>query len=639
MVYTSGNTIFLLVSLLTLTVFTHYMPPAQYGVLSILFFAAGAFTILLNLIPLAGILRWVWVAGEADSGAVDDPSRQAPGGTKRSALGTGCWMSLVFIVIGCGGLLPFSASVAELLVGSRSAAGDVQLAIASGAAGAVFRLTSNVVRMERRPVAFSTLIAVRPALALAVSAPLVISGDGVSGALTGTIVGSLICAVAGFVITRHSYSTQFSWAHVRGITDLGFKYILVIIGLYIVHNGDAFVMSRFTTHAAVGIYRVATRLAVIMSYLVSGFLQAWSPLERSALFQVTYDTHGMPRMHTKMITYFVLGGLTIVLGLGLSASAIVRLAPPSYRGAAGLVPFSAFFFVVYGTFVLLARTTYHQRRDLVHNLSAGLAAVVFVGCSALLVPIWGGYGLAVAGSIGMAVACVWFRAIVPRSTHHANLEWPRLIAGGACAIGCLALGRVLPVGGGILRIALGVVIFFVIYPAALALSRAVPMADARLLGRMGSDTISAFFAPLRPDRGGEAILGALRTLDPIEVGLLRRLIRDRLTTERLAAREGLPISVVESRAGAALRRLTGAEGNTREDAALGHWLFSGLGSAERDFIMYFLVEHGITMLTLHRLETASAALRALPARRWPVEGASYAEDASALRYVTAPELG
>ena len=616
-IYIAGNTVFLIASLVALTVYTHFMAPSEYGLLSILFFTAGALTILLNLVPLAGILRWVWVAGEADSGAVDDPSRQAPGGTKRRALGTGCWMSLFMTVLSMALLLPFTAQLSSYLLGSSTHGGLVRLAIFSGAAGSFFRVTSNVVRMNRRPVAFSTLVGLRPIIALAVSVPLVVNGDGVGGALIGAIAGSAVTSVAAVAISHRSYSLKFNWSDVRGITDLGLKYTFVIVGLYTVHNADALVLSRFTTHTDVGVYRVAARIAAVMSYLVAAFLQAWSPLERGALFQTTYETHGMARVHSRMITYFVLVGLTAVLGLGLAGGQLVRLTPAAYHGAAGMIPFATFAFVIYGVFVLIARTTYHRHRDFVHNLAAAIAAVVFIGCSALLCPRWGGYGLAISASIGMWVACVCFRLIVRSSTHHAQLDWPRFLGAGTIAFACLALGLLAPVGAGVWRAALGIVDFLALYPGALLLTRVVSMQEARTLAGMAGGIVSQLLAPLRPARHAAQTAQALTALRIDEATLLRMLVRDRVDPGELAQRNRTPVSVIEASAAHALRTLTGTEAPERDDAAIGHWLFNRQGSAERDIIMYFLVNHGVPIETLHRVEHGRQLLSSVPDELWP----------------------
>lgn len=616
-VYASGTAAVLVVSLATLTIFTHYMTPAQYGSLAILFFFAGALTIILNLIPLAGILRWVYVSGEADAGAIDDPSRQAPGGTKRRALGTGCWMNLASIAVCSAVLIPFRSPLAQWLLGSSStkASNQVLLAIASGAAGSVFRVTSNVVRMERRPVAFSMIAAARPFVALAVATPLVVEGNGIDGALIGTIVGSIVPALVAFAIVRRAYSAQFNWTDAREITNLGSRYTFVILGLFVVHNGDAFVLSRYATHAAVGIYRVATRLSSIISYLVSAFLLAWAPLERSALFQATYEAHGESRMHSRMLTYFVVAGLTITLGLSLAGDLIVQLSPPAYRSAANLIPWTSFAFVIYGMYVIIARTTAYRRRDIVHNGSAALAAILYLALSALLVPRWGGYGVAAASAIGMGIACACFRAIVPWATRYARMEVLRLLGATVITFACLLLGRV--PHQELVRIAFGVADFFLIYPAALILSRVVPRREAEVIWKILVGIVEQVLSPLRPARSGAPTVAALKRLDPSEVALLRVLVKERTPAPELARRQGVPVSVLSAAAGRALRTLSGADGSERYDAAIGHWLFGTEGSAEQDVVGNFLVDHGLARMTLHRVQAALASLKALPVGLWP----------------------
>ncbi len=617
--YAGASASVLVASLVSLSVYTHYMRPAVYGKLAILFFFSSFLTILLNLIPLAGILRWVYVSGEADAGAVDDPSRQAPGVTKRRALGTGCWMSAVVVVIGCAALLPFVHPLAKLLVGRRSAADAVELAIASGAAGALYRVTSNVVRMERRPIAFSLVLLARPFVAIAVSIPLVINGDGVDGALWGTVIGSLLPGIAAFLISRGSYSADFAWTDVKNIGDLGSKYIFVILGLFVVHNGDSFALSRFASYAQVGVYRVATRLASLISYVVSAFLLAWAPLERSPLFQATYASRGKAQVHKQLITYYVLAGLTVMLALSLSGDVIVKLSPREYSDAANLIPFAAGGFIVYGLFIMIARTTYHQHRDFVHNASATLAAIVYGGIAAWLVPKFGGYGVAIGQAVGMGIACVCFRALNRTASYYAPVDWPRVL--GACAItlGGVGLGRI-PLHGW-WRVALLLVVFFVLYPGLLMATRIVRPGEARRLFGLAGAVGAQLLAPVRRSGEQTATAQALRTLAEEDLNLLRALIKDGERPAKLAAREHVPVSVVEARAGRAVMRITHTPGSERDEATIGNLLFAGLGAAEHDVVIHHLEQHGFSVLSLQRVESAVARAKALPRSAWPTASA------------------
>jgi hypothetical protein len=413
----------------------------------------------------------------------------------------------------------------------------------------------------------------------------------------------------------------------------------VIIGLFVVHNGDALVMSRFASAASVGIYRVASRLSAVISYLVSAFLLAWAPLERSTLFQTTYDQHGAQRMHSRMLTYYVISALTVTLGLGLAGNLIVELSPPAYRDAANLIPFASFAFVFYGMFVVIARTTYHPHRDFVHNGSAALAAVVYIALSALLVPRYGGYGLAIAAAVGMALACACFRLLVRTASHYATLEWRRLIPGTLIAFSCLAVGRVPGLGEGLLRAAVGLIIFFGVYPAALVLSRAVPRSEARQLRKIGAGMLEMLWRPLVHRRDPEpATAEAMQSVAPADAELLYALIRERVPPAELARRLNVGVSVLHARAARTLREMTGAECDERDDAALGHWLFDVSGSAEHDVIGNFLVQRGVPWMTLHSVEYALGSLRTLPESRWPAHAVGSLGDVSQPRFLTTPSV-
>jgi O-antigen/teichoic acid export membrane protein len=528
-------------------------------------------------------------------------------------------MNIAYIVIGCAAVLPFTHQIAKLLLGTSSASGQVMLVIASGAAGSIYRVTSNVVRMERRPVAFGVILAARPVVTLAIATPLVMTGHGIYAALIGTAFGSLIPGIAAFFVSRRSYSAAFSWSDFRAINDLGSKYIFVILGLFVVHNGDAFILSRFASDASVGVYRVATRLSSVISYLVSGFLLSWAPLERSTLFQATYQRYGKASVHKRLLTYYMLSGLTVMLALSLSGDVLVRLSPPQYRDAANLIPFSAFAFVIYGLFVVIARTTYHKHRDLVHNSSAALAAVVYYFLSSVLVPKLGGYGLALSAVAGMAIACACFRAIDRTASHYAQIDWPRLLGTTAIVAALIGLADLHPLGHGVFEGLLLTTEFFIVFPGALIATGIVTRTEAAGLRSVAVSVFVLLISPLRGGSGDPDMARALATLTPADLDLLRQLIKEGKLSREVAAQQGVPVSVVEARAGRALRALTGAKGSERDDSTLGNWLFSGKSAAEHDVLRHYLERYGIDIMTLQLIEAAATAARALPARAWPPE--------------------
>lgn len=197
--YVGGAVIALFLALVNVAVITRFLDPAEFGELALLLTYSAFLTVLYNLGTLQGIFMWVFGAsGEEDMG--EDTTESATG-SKRRALGTGLVTVLGIAAIGTALVVALAPRLADLILGDSSKADLILIAAASGAAGAVWRLVSNILRMERRPRDWVILNAVRPVLVLGVAIPLVASGGGVEGAIIGTAVGSWLSVGVGLAVT------------------------------------------------------------------------------------------------------------------------------------------------------------------------------------------------------------------------------------------------------------------------------------------------------------------------------------------------------------------------------------------------------------------------------------------------------
>ena len=178
--YTTGAFIGFLLAVINVAVVTHYLTPSEFGQLALLLFFAALTTIFYNLGTLQGTFMWVFGAtGDED---VDDDDA-AGAHDKRKALGTGLLVTLLICGAGTALIAIFSSQVAQLLLGDSSDGHLVVIAAASGAAGALWRFTTNVLRLERRPYAYVGFSTVRPVLVIGITIPLVATGHGVTGAI------------------------------------------------------------------------------------------------------------------------------------------------------------------------------------------------------------------------------------------------------------------------------------------------------------------------------------------------------------------------------------------------------------------------------------------------------------------------
>jgi O-antigen/teichoic acid export membrane protein len=609
LIYVAGQLAVGPFSLVSVVVFTRLLDPTQYGQLALLMFFAGYLTVIYNTGSLHGTFMWVYGASEGEGDDVD--SDRTITSTPKRALGTGVALTLMIVSTGTALCCMFAPALSQLLLKSSSDAALVRWAAASAAAGALWRLTVNVFRMERQPTRFAAFNALRPLFVVGGSVPMVALGFGIQGALAGTALGTLAATVICMVMARRSYALAFSWRDAREIVRRGGMVVIPVIFLFIVHNADVVLLSRFAPAKVVGVYRVASRFGAVPSYFASSFLMAWSPLEHGVLFQATYRHLGAERIRSAFLTYYLLIGVTLVVLLDVCAPALLLLVGPAYRTDAPLIPVIGVGFVCYGLFVVLVRTVKVGRRMLWYTGGAVVSGVIDIGVSILAIPLLGPYGAPIGMIVGMTVACaVWM--VVVKGLMHTPLNFEsRPLAGLAGAVAIAAavqLGGMYlwPAGGAPVRI-----LALLSYIAAIVALGVVPRRHFRPILRL-------LRAAGRKSIGDQDPTLGLGRLSSSRRNLLAALERDSVPLVVLAERLGRTAEDLHREYVAILRELIGM-GPPAEpwlDERLGVYLLSDQPEAQRDLIAHEVIEDGADAFELMELNEAARRLRALPRQAW-----------------------
>jgi O-antigen/teichoic acid export membrane protein len=595
-------------SLVSVVVLTRLMVPAQYGELAIMLFLAGYLTTLYNTGSLHGTFMWVYGASEGEGDDVGSDGKITS--TPRRALGTGVVLTLMIVSAGTAVCCVFAPNLAHLLLDRSADAALVRWAAVSAAAGALWRLTVNVFRMERRPVRYATFNAVRPLFVVGGTVPLVALGFGVQGALAGTALGTLAAVAVCILMARRSYALAFNWDDAKEIVRRGAMVVVPVVCLFIVHNADIVMLSRFASKSELGVYRVASRFAAVPSYFASAFLMAWAPLEHGVLFQATYRHVGEDRVRGAILTYYLLVAVTIVVLLDVAAPGLLLLVGPAYRSAAPLIPLIGVGFVCYGLFIVMVRTVQVERRMLLYSVGALIAGVLDVGLSTVTIPWLGAYGAPVATISGLLIASTLWVAVV-KGVMKASLSFePRRLAGlaGAVVVAALVQGVGLLVWPAGRPLVLAAVLLS--YIAAVFVFEVVPRTHFKPLAQLSR-------AAVRKGVGGQDPTGRLGHLDSARRSLLAAIERDSVPTPVLAERLTRPELDVRREYVAILRELIGAPAGPPElEERLGAYLLSKEPEAQRDLVARGLIDDGADAFELMELDEAARKLRALPSQAW-----------------------
>jgi O-antigen/teichoic acid export membrane protein len=615
-IYVIGAVIGFVLALISIAVVTRFLSVAQFGQLALLLTFAAFLTIIYNVGTLQGTFVWVFgSAGEEDVADEDVESSQA--GTKRRALGTGLIITTVITLGGTLIIVAASSWFADKLLGNPGDADLIIIAAISGASGALWRLVTNILRMERKPKRFVALQSVRPVLVVAGVITFTAAGMGVKGAILGTAVGGIASVLVGLIATRHSYVLRLDRMHARMILKRGGIFVPILISLWIAQNVDVYAVSYFTNDdRVVGLYRLAGRFGAFLDYFTAALFMAWTPLVQTPTFAAAVKSRGKEALGGRLLTYFVMVGLLLILLMTAAAEGLVHIAPPAYAAAAPLIPVIGGGFLSYGLFISVYRLSAFPKKRAAYVAAAITSAVVFLGSAPLLVPWLGAYGAALCVINGFAVAALGLTVLSQRGPTPLEIEWRRIAGCFALAGLALVIARVVgPAAGGYADtgIEAGAVVVYVI---GLFVTGVISKEDREAARR--------FFRLILPSRWVRSpeIEDGLRGLGPENVSALEKVIVRGWTPKRLVqpldARQG----EAEARMVGLLRKLDGGSEPTEHDARIGEYLFEEMTIAEHDELGRSLWEEDVEPEDLHSLEGVVRKLHGLPKRAWAEAGAN-----------------
>ena len=610
--YLIGVVISFAFSLASIVVLTHFLSPAEFGELALLLVMAAFLTVFYNVGTLQGTFGWVFgSAGEEE--VDDDDAQQSAAGTKRRALGTGLVTTFAIAAVGTAVIVLLASPIAAAILGDSSEQELVIFAAASAAAGSLWRLVSNIPRMERKPRKFVLLNSLRPVLVVGAVVPLVATGGGVEGAILGTAAGSVVAVLIGLWATRRSYKLAWDRLDARMIIRRGRIFVPVIISIWIAQNVDIYALAWFAPEDEVGLYRLANRMGAFLDYFTAALFMAWTPLSGSSTFAAAVAQRGKEALGGRLLTYFMLAGLFLLLAITVAADTLVKIAPPDYAEAAPLIPLMGAAFLSYGLLVAVYRLASFPRK-LVKYIGAAMAsAIVFLGSAFLLVPWLESYGAALSVIIGFLAGTAGMTYYSQTGPTPLKIEWRKLLAALAVGGACLAVARVLGPLAGEWR-PLVELVALALFPIALLRLDIVTAEDRDAIARVVRQVL-----PQRR-RGGE-LESQVEALPPDEAYLLLAVVARGRPAEQVAEELGAEPAATQVRLVRLLRRLGngGQNGDQVEahDAEIGELLFTPMPVAERDGIARELWSEKVDPADIHALERMVEQLQRLPKRAWP----------------------
>ena len=322
-------------------------------------------------------------------------------------------------------------------------------------AGALFlQLMSQSVEIFRllyRPWPFVLVTLAQAAGAAAFVLLFVLRFDlGILGYFLGSLVASALAAVVGWTLVRdHVDLSHLHWQLWPRLLRFGAPLAPAGIAMYLMNTSDRWFVQHYDGEAALGVYAVGAKFALIMALAIETFRKAWWPIAMDAM----HSPDG-PETFRAISRMFMGVGVAAVVYLAFLAPWLVDLlTAPAFHGAWPVVGVLAWQSLFYGFYLVASAGLWKAERTSYAMVLTSASAVLNLGLNWLLVPALGGIGAALATALSYLV---WIVASLLLSERLWPVGFPLALFAAQVALGAAAVAWLTVFGADSWAVALAV---------------------------------------------------------------------------------------------------------------------------------------------------------------------------------------
>jgi O-antigen/teichoic acid export membrane protein len=389
-IYSLGGMLSGVLNFVLLPVFTAYLTPADYGVISLLNVLSLFLVPVLSLGFSASIGLCYFES--------NDPLR------KQQTIGTAAFILCVAAGIA---LLPGAALSGEIsawLFKTSAYRSLILITLLTAAFAILAQPFMLCLQMQERAKSFAALSVGSTLVNLGSSLILVIAlRRGVRGMVEGTLLAQGANAMLFTFLAIRGLRLRVNRQVGRELLRLGLPLVPAFASLYVLNQENRFWLQRLVGIDAVGIFTVGTNLGMFMNLFVGGFSTAWMPyfmsfMDKREEAEVVFG---------KVLTYYVIGFGTINLLFFIFAKPIVMfMTHPAFYSAYVAVGLSASAQFFLGVFSILTTGIYFAKETRFVTYIQGLAALVSLPLNYALVSFFGVAGASLGTMLNIVLLVV-----------------------------------------------------------------------------------------------------------------------------------------------------------------------------------------------------------------------------------------
>ena len=293
----------------------------------------------------------------------------------------------------------------------------------------------EVFRLLYRPWPYVLVSLVHSAGAAALVLLFVLGMDqGIRGYFLGALAASIGAAAIGWYLIRDR--VDLSRLHSDWwprLLRFGAPLVPAGLAMYLMSTSDRWFVQHYHGEAALGVYAVGAKFALVMALAIETFRKAWWPIAMDAM----HSADG-PETFRSIARMFMGGGVAAVVYLAFLSPWLVEwLTAPAFHAAWPVVGVLAWQSLFYGFYLIASAGLWKTEKTSYSMYLMGAAALLNLGLNWLLVPALGGIGAALATAVSYLA---WIAAALFLSERMWAVGFPLALLAAQIALGALAVG-------------------------------------------------------------------------------------------------------------------------------------------------------------------------------------------------------
>lgn len=436
-----------------LPVYTRYLTPVDYGILSITSVLGSILAIFL-IFGQGGAIGRFYYDYHHDSTKLRD------------------YLSTVCLSVG---LISFAICVILCLLGDSFFSifiSDVPfnpyiiLVIWSTVLGIPLKFALTLLQVKEKAYIYSTINVVKFLIStILIIFFVVVLREGALGSLKGQFVCSIIFSFTALSYLKKDITIKFDLNKFKETFYYGMPLIPHMLSGWITSFIDRLFLNWYCTLSIVGLYSLGYQIGSIMSLVTTAINFAWVPFFMS---KATNEGEKAKPIFSVLTTYYMALIVFIGISIALFAKDVIHLMTvPAYYGASQVVPFVVLSYVLNGMYYMVVNQILFLKKTKYLATATFLGALVNIGLNFLLIPEYEMIGAAAATAITYLFTFIGVFLISNR-LFPIKYEYCRISKILFVGIAVYTISLFLPERGILCDIALKCLVIFV-YPAGLLL--------------------------------------------------------------------------------------------------------------------------------------------------------------------------